>query len=183
MPRRTTRIRIRLDRPGRKRRPYVGVVAAQRVRLSPTACRRLILSTPPLSCVRCRRIYCRTWVVIMNSAHRSKSPVGTSSRQRGSAAPGRRQQAAGEAVRRPGIPTGRVRHDDRGNAVWDWLGDASREALESTSQVLKKLDLPDLQLEAPHHREEHVQGSHRDQGGGYDLYNQTIHSSRRPRNR
>lgn len=118
----------------------------------------------------------------MNSAHRSKSPVGTSTRQRGSAAPGRRQQAAGEAVRRPGIPTGRVRHDERGNAVWDWNGETSGEALQSTSQVLKRLDHPDLKVEEAHHREEHIQGG-RDQGGGYDPYSQTVHPSRRPRNR
>jgi hypothetical protein len=41
---------------------------------------------------------------------------------------------------------GRVRHDSSGRAVWEWAADTGRQALDSTSRLLKKLDLPGLTL-------------------------------------
>jgi hypothetical protein len=70
------------------------------------------------------------------------------------------------------IPSGRVRHDDRGNAVWDWLKDTGRNAIESTSRLLKKLELPRLKVEDKKDEELRIQ-SDRDAGGGYDPYNQS----------
>ena len=65
-------------------------------------------------------------------------------------------------------PSGRVAHDARGNAIWSWATDAGALALESTSRLLKKLEMPELEVE------EKPQGlslEDRDPGGGYDPYN------------
>ena len=43
--------------------------------------------------------------------------------------------------------SGEVRHDDRGNAVWHWAADTARTAIQSASQVLRKLDISSLSLE------------------------------------
>ena len=42
--------------------------------------------------------------------------------------------------------TGRVRHDERGNAVWDIAVSTGVFALESTSKLLKRLEAPELSL-------------------------------------
>jgi hypothetical protein len=42
---------------------------------------------------------------------------------------------------------GGVQHDSRGNAVWQWAVDTGRHALDSTSRLLKKLEVPGLKLE------------------------------------
>ena len=57
-------------------------------------------------------------------------------------------------------PSGRIIHDERGNAVWKWFGDNSTTG--STSPVLENIDPLELEVEA--------QGSNA--GGGYDPYNQ-----------
>jgi hypothetical protein len=74
---------------------------------------------------------------------------------------------------RPAKPSGQVRHDDRGNAIWDWLKDTGRNAIESTSRLLKKLEAPQLKVEDSGNVELRIQGD-RDPGGGYDPYNQTV---------
>ncbi len=48
----------------------------------------------------------------------------------------------------PGKPRlGEIHHDDRGQAVWHWAVDTARNAVNSTSQLLRKLDLSELSLE------------------------------------
>src|SRR5882757_5708293 len=42
-------------------------------------------------------------------------------------------------------PAGGIVHDERGNAVWKWGGDAARS--DSTSRVLRRLEVPDLKTE------------------------------------
>jgi hypothetical protein len=43
-------------------------------------------------------------------------------------------------------PAGRVRHDPGGRAVWEWAVESGRNALDSTSRLLKKLNLSGLHL-------------------------------------
>jgi hypothetical protein len=43
-------------------------------------------------------------------------------------------------------PSGRVRHDKGGRAIWEWAIDSGRDALDSTSRLLKRLDISSLRL-------------------------------------
>jgi hypothetical protein len=74
-------------------------------------------------------------------------------------------------------PTGRIVHDERGNALWKWRGDTSSTDVTTTSGVLKYIDPLDLAVEGQ--REEPGSSSRsptkvRDAGGGYDPYNQDV---------
>lgn len=81
----------------------------------------------------------------------------------------------------PPTKTGKVVHDDRGNAVWDWLKQTGRNAIESTTRMLRKLESPELKVEQPDEEELRIQpDSGNCQGGGYDPYNQPIKSRRTP---
>lgn len=50
-----------------------------------------------------------------------------------------------EKDEKPG-PAGRVRHDAGGRAVWEWAIESGRHAIDSTSRLLKKLDVGSLRL-------------------------------------
>ena len=76
-------------------------------------------------------------------------------------------------------PSGRVRHDERGNAVWDWIKDTGRSAIDATSRLLKKLEVPHLEVEDKKDEELRIQ-SDRDPGGGYDPYNQSTKPGKSP---
>ena len=76
-------------------------------------------------------------------------------------------------------PSGRVRHDERGNAVWDWIRDTGRSAIDATSRLLKKLEVPHLEVEDKKDEELRIQ-SDRDPGGGYDPYNQSTKPGKSP---
>ena len=43
-------------------------------------------------------------------------------------------------------PAGRVKHDAGGRAIWEWAAETGRNALDSTSRLLKRLDLPGLSI-------------------------------------
>jgi hypothetical protein len=43
-------------------------------------------------------------------------------------------------------PSGRIRHDTGGRAVWEWAVESGRDAIDSTSRLLKKLNLSGLHL-------------------------------------
>ena len=76
------------------------------------------------------------------------------------------------------LPTGKVVHDDRGNAVWDWMKSTGRHAIESTSRLLRKLELPELKFEDPKDEELRVMPDP-STGGGYDPYNQSTKPTRK----
>ncbi|HET7756148.1 MAG TPA: hypothetical protein VFK87_02745 [Steroidobacteraceae bacterium] len=61
-------------------------------------------------------------------------------------------------------------HDERGNAVWNWIKETGRTAIESTSVLLKKLEVPELKMEDA--KDEELRIVDVDPGGGYDPYNQ-----------
>jgi hypothetical protein len=46
------------------------------------------------------------------------------------------------------LPTrGGLSHDARGNAVWQWAVDSGKHLIDSTTHLLKRLDVPGLKLE------------------------------------
>ena len=44
-------------------------------------------------------------------------------------------------------PSGTVRYDERGHAVWQWATDTARNAINSTSALLRKLEVPGLSVQ------------------------------------
>jgi hypothetical protein len=46
----------------------------------------------------------------------------------------------------PSKPSGRVRHESGGRAVWEWAVESGKHAIDSTSALLKKLELSGLRL-------------------------------------
>jgi len=69
---------------------------------------------------------------------------------------------------RPEGPVGKVSHDARGHAVWQWAAETARNLALSTTQVLRRLDTPSLSLQdepAPAKREA-AHGSAKLQGPG-----------------
>jgi hypothetical protein len=78
--------------------------------------------------------------------------------------------------------TGKVVHDARGNAVWDWLKETGRMAIESTTRMLRKLETPELKMEDTQNQELRLQDdSGKCAGGGYDPYNQATRPTRPPK--
>lgn len=76
--------------------------------------------------------------------------------------------ASKPAAATPGEGTsGRVRHDERGNAVWDIAVSTGVFALESTSKLLKRLEAPELKIEDE--RELELEDGKKSRG--YDPYN------------
>lgn len=74
---------------------------------------------------------------------------------------------------------GRVVHDSRGNAVWQWVKDTGRHAIESTSALLKKLEVPELKVED--HKDDALRlEDDVDAGGGYDPYGTRVGSKKPP---
>jgi hypothetical protein len=71
-----------------------------------------------------------------------------------------------------GGPSGRVRHDERGVAVWDWAVATGEFATLSTTRALKKLEVADLKIEDHKPGELKLETTGRDKAGGFDPYNQ-----------
>jgi hypothetical protein len=71
-------------------------------------------------------------------------------------------------------PSGRVRHDERGVAVWDWAVASGEFQALSATRAMKKLGVADLKIEETR-RDAPVlslEKAGRDKGGGFDPYNQ-----------
>jgi hypothetical protein len=70
-------------------------------------------------------------------------------------------------------PSGRVRHDERGMAVWDWAVATGEFQLLSATSALKKLEVTELKVEETARLAGlSLEKSGRDKGGGFDPYNQ-----------
>lgn len=65
--------------------------------------------------------------------------------------------------------SGRVRHDERGTAVWDWSLDTGVFDALSSSGLIRRLDVADLKVQESPGLALAVAG--RDAGGGGDPYN------------
>jgi len=65
-------------------------------------------------------------------------------------------------------PAGRVKHDASGRAIWEWAAETGRNALDSTSRLLKRLELPGLSIvddeKKKKEAEEEAQRAERDAG-------------------
>jgi hypothetical protein len=70
-------------------------------------------------------------------------------------------------------PSGRVRHDERGVAVWDWAVASGEFSTLSATRALKKLEVSDLTIaDTARVPELKLEKAGRDKGGGFDPYNQ-----------
>ena len=73
------------------------------------------------------------------------------------------------AVSRTNESAGRVRHDDRGAAVWDWAMETGVFDTLSSSALMRRLDVAELKVQESPGLALAVAG--RDAGGGGDPYN------------
>jgi hypothetical protein len=79
---------------------------------------------------------------------------------------------------RPGS-SGRVRHDERGNAIWDWVTTTTKNAILSATSLLKKLDSTELSLEeTPAEKEKSAMLPQKRPGGGFNPYERASNKSR-----
>jgi hypothetical protein len=105
----------------------------------------------------------------MGDSHSRKpgsGPDATSSSAPSSAASGKHATPKDEFAGK----SGRIVHDERGNAVWDWIKETSRVAIDSTSRLLKRLEVPELKMEDTQKNNELSLEADRDAGGGYNPY-------------
>jgi len=65
--------------------------------------------------------------------------------------------------------SGRVRHDDRGAAVWDWEVETGELEALTASAVMRRLDVAELKVQEAPRLALSIAG--RDAGGGGDPYN------------
>jgi hypothetical protein len=84
-----------------------------------------------------------------------------------------KQDALSQEFLQKDRPAGRVRHDERGRAVWDWAVASGEYAKLSATNMMKKLDIADLKIEETQRAMRALAAPQgRDVGGGGDPYNQ-----------
>jgi hypothetical protein len=80
--------------------------------------------------------------------------------------------AADPNAPRPGS-SGRVKHDERGNAVWEWVTTTTKNAILSATSLLRRLDSSELSLEeTPAEKEKAAMLPQKRPGGGFNPYEQ-----------
>jgi hypothetical protein len=85
---------------------------------------------------------------------------------------GGRVEQVRQAPAAPSGPAGRVRHDERGMAVWDWAAASGEVAALSATNLMQKLDISALSIEQTQRSVKILEPGERDPGGGGDPYNQ-----------
>ena len=83
-----------------------------------------------------------------------------------------RKEEPGARSARDDGPAGRVRHDERGMAVWDLAVASGEFAALSATNIMKKLEVSDLKLDETQRSVPALKPVGRDVGGGGDPYNQ-----------
>lgn len=85
------------------------------------------------------------------------------------------------AMDKIGGSTGRVRHDERGMAVWDWSVETAEFETLSATGALKKLDVGDLKIEETAKMGGlSLEKPSRDKGGGFNPYDQRDTAKKKP---
>ena len=64
----------------------------------------------------------------------------------GGPVPSKRDTPSGNDIRVGNNTSGRVKHDERGNAIWEWAVSTGVFGLEASTSRLKKLENPSLSL-------------------------------------
>jgi hypothetical protein len=94
------------------------------------------------------------------------------------------REKSGRAPPAEANPGGRVRHDERGQAVWDMAVASGEFAALSATNVMRKLDVADLKIEETQRAMKlQVETGTRDAGGGSDPYNTRSNASTDPSKR
>lgn len=106
---------------------------------------------------------------------RQSTGPGTASRREAPA--DRPSSPAGSPPGNPNAPrsanSGRVVHDERGNAIWQWVTTTTKSAILSATSLLKRLDSTELSLEEtpPENDQRAILPKDRP-GGGFNPYEQ-----------
>src|SRR5438874_788925 len=106
------------------------------------------------------------------SASGSTTPPGSKPAPGATPAPAPQalHNASPTGSRPEGKPTGRVKHDDRGNAIWEWAVATGKFGIDAVSQRLKKLEVPSLSLVDDPPTPGSMKANARSQVKGYNPY-------------
>lgn len=86
---------------------------------------------------------------------------------------------AADPSRPPKSGSGHVTHDERGNAIWEWVTTTTKNAILSATSLLRKLDSSGLSLEeTPSEDEKAAMLPKHRPGGGFNPYEQANNKSR-----